>query len=476
MLSGRSQETSVARSGRRGWVRLSGQGIAGLSLFQWLCVQQACGGGVPTGGQKSCVFIFLFGGPSQVDIWDMKPQASLEVRGEFRPIATTAPEIQICEHLPLLAGQMHRACLVRSMRHQMPVHGPACSELYTGRPYPLPPTTDEARREDWPSLTSLVTRFGLEDRGLPAAVVLPWHAQFRGQSRRIAGQTGGRMGDEFNPYLLTASLDAGEFDSGELTLSEGQTSLRLQQRFQLLESLERPRGMVPGGRTGLLADFGRHQDRALAMLSSGQPGRAVDLSAESAETQQRYGRSVFGRSLLAARRLVEAGVPFITVNWYDDSFHDKVSPHWDQHHHIFPTLRDRMLPVFDRAMSAFLEDLGQRDLLKSTLVAATGEFGRTPIVGQFTQNAMTEKSGRDHWPHAFTVLMAGGGVRGGQVYGSTDGQGGQVRDNPVTPADLTATMLQHLGLEPHLEYWDPFQQQAQRLTEGQPIAVERERA
>jgi hypothetical protein len=217
----------------------------------------------------------------------------------------------------------------------------------------------------------------------------------------------------------------------------------------------------------------QHQQTAFAMLESGRIGEAVDLARERPATLERYGKSVFARSLLAARRLVEAGVPLITVNWYDDSFDDKVSPHWDQHNHIFPTLRDRMLPVFDRSMSAFLEDLHDRGLLKTTLVAASGEFGRTPRVGQFTQNAMTESTGRDHWPHAFTVLLAGGGIRGGQVFGATDQHAAQVRDNAVTPADLTATLLEHMGVDPAQQYWDPFQQQKQVLTEGRPIAVER---
>jgi hypothetical protein len=217
----------------------------------------------------------------------------------------------------------------------------------------------------------------------------------------------------------------------------------------------------------------QHQQTAFAMLESGRIGRAVDLTQESPATLQRYGKSVFARSLLAARRLVEAGIPLITVNWYDDSFNDKVSPHWDQHNHIFPTLRDRMLPVFDQSLSAFLEDLHQRGLLPGTLVAAAGEFGRTPRVGQFTQNAMTESTGRDHWPHAFTVLLAGGGIRGGQVFGSTDQHAAHVRDNPVTPADLTATLLQHLQVDTTQQYWDPFQQQKQALSDGQPIPVER---
>ncbi len=419
------------------------------------------------------IFVFLFGGPSQIDLWDMKPAAPLEIRGAFRPIPTSAPEIQICEHLPLLATQMHRACLIRSMHHRMPVHGPACSEIYSGRPYPLPPTTDQARLEDWPSLASMVTRFGSAPQGLPPAIVTPWHSQFFGQPVRIAGQTGGRMGLQFDPFVLNASLETGQFDADELTLPANADSGRLQQRRHLLMALERSgEGSLSGIPVHRYEGF---QETAVALLRDGRLSRAVKLEEETAACQQRYGNTVFGRSLLAARRLVETGVPLIVVNWHDASFNDKVSPHWDQHNHIFPVLRDRMLPVFDQAMSALIEDLGDREMLGSTMVVATGEFGRTPRIGQFTQNAMTEKSGRDHWPHAFTVLTAGGGIAGGQVYGSTDHQAGQVRDNPVSPADLNATMFDHLGLNIEQRYWDSIQATYQPLTEGHVIALERGR-
>lgn len=424
------------------------------------------------GQQRSVVFIFLFGGPSQLEMWDMKPAASVEIRGQFQPISTSAPGVQICEHLPQLAGQMHRVCLVRSMNHRMPVHGPACSELYSGRPYPLPPVTDQARREDWPSLASLMTRAGLPSARLPPAIVLPWHSQFMGQSERIAGQTGGRMGEQFNPFLLRAGLDGGQFDAAELRLSDASAGNRLQRRTQLLQGLQAVSAGSEAGPDAAHLRWQQQHDTAVSLLAGGQLGAAVDLERERPEVLARYGGTVFGRSLLAARRLVEAGVPLITVNWYDDSFHDKVSPHWDQHNHIFASLQDRMLPIFDRAMAAFLGDLGERGLLSTTMVAAAGEFGRTPRIGQFTQNAMTEKSGRDHWPHAFTALLAGGGIRGGQVFGSTDHQGGQVRDNPVSPADLTATLLGHLGVSAEDLWWDSLQGQWQKNSEGRRIALE----
>jgi hypothetical protein len=469
MLSLQIPHRSGCRLHRRELLRIGGLSLPGLSLPHLLTLRSASARQPPSTPAKSCVFIFLFGGPSQLDLWDMKPRAPREIRGEFQPIQTSAPGVEICEHLPLLAGAMHHVCLVRSMHHRMPVHGPACSEIYSGRPYPLPPVTDQARREDWPALSALVTRFGPLRNGLPSAVVLPWYSQFRGQQLPIAGQTGGRMGEQFNPFLLAAGLDNGHFDAQELQPGDPAAVQRLTQRATLLKQLQNSASDSKAVAAQLLE---RHQQTAFALLESGRIGNAIDLEKESPQILKRYGNSVFGRSLLAARRLVQAGVPLVTVNWYDESFNDKVSPHWDQHNHIFPTLKDRMLPVFDKAFSAFLHDLHDHRLLESTLVTAAGEFGRTPRIGQFTQNAMTEANGRDHWPHAFTVLLAGGGVKGGQLFGSTDHHAGQVRDNPVTPADLSATILKHLGVDPALQYWDPFQQQRQTLTEGQPIPVE----
>jgi hypothetical protein len=458
---------------RRELLRIGGLSLLGLNAVQ-LTSRRAEASGDPAvrnrPPQNSCVFIFLFGGPSHIDLWDMKPQAPVEVRGEFRPIATNVPGIQLCEHLPRLAGQMDKVCLVRSMHHKMPVHGPACSEMYTGREYPLPPITDEARPDDWPSLAALATRFGPRHSGLPPAVVVPWQTQFHGQSRRIAGQTGGRMGEQFNPFLMAADLRTAEFDTRGLYLPDGFPAVRLDERRRLLGELETAaaRSLGAGGCVEL---YRQHQATAYGMLADGRIAGAIDVAREPDAVRESYGPTIFGKSLLAARRLVAAGVPLVTVNWYDESLTEKVSPVWDHHNHIFPTLKERMLPVFDRAIAALVDDLDQHGLLATTLVAATGEFGRTPKIGQFTQNNMTEKTGRDHWPHAFTVLLAGGGVRGGQVFGSTDHLGGYVKDDPVTPADLAATILRQLGMDPHQQYWDHVQQRRQTLCEGSPIRV-----
>jgi hypothetical protein len=398
----------------------------------------------------------------------MKPDAPEQIRGEFRPIATSVPGIEICEHLPMLARQAGRFCLVRSMTHHMPVHGPAASEMYSGRPYPGPPITDQAKPDDWPAVSSMVARYGRKDAGWPPSVVLPWYTQFAGQDRPIAGQVGGRMGAVYRPFLVQGDPAAPGFHVSGITLPEGVPPGRAGARRELLRQLEQG-----GGRQLLNGDAGQivreNYDTAFAMLGNARAARAFEMDREPKAVRERYGPHRFAQSLLLARRLVEAGLSLVTVNYDDETRGDKVSPFWDTHNHNFPALKNRLAPRFDRAFSAFLEDLDRRGLLDSTLVVVTGEFGRTPRVGQFVQNAMTEKTGRDHWPHAFTVILAGGGVRGGQVYGATNAIGAHVKDNPVTPADLSATVLHHLGIDPARQYWDEAQQVHRRLSEGTPI-------
>jgi hypothetical protein len=407
------------------------------------------------------VFLFLFGGPSHIDLWDMKPGAPAEVRGEFSPIATKVPGIQVCEHLPRLAQVMDKVCLLRSMTHRMNVHGPACSEIFSGREYFGPPTTDQARREDWPSLSSLAMRYGTSFGGLPPSVVLPWYLQFPGQERRIAGQTGGRMGEQHNAMLLQG--EAGKAEIEGLQLSSDVSLERLQQRRELLHRLD---NQLPPG--DVAKAFDGHAHRAYELLASGASA-VLDSQREPATLRERYGASPVGQSLLLARRLVEAGVELVTVNWQDETKIDGVNTCWDTHQNNFPKLKNLLCPLFDQAIPTFLQDLHERGLLESTLVVAVGEFGRTPKMGQFTQSSNTQRTGRDHWPHAFTALLAGGGVRGGQVYGSTNRDGGYVSDKPVTPADLTATVLHHLGIDFTRRYEDGFQRQLNQLSEGKPV-------
>ena len=469
MLSLLGPITSVRRSlPRRELLRIGGLSLLGLSSAQLerLRAEESAQGG-PKRRANACIFLFLFGGPSQIDLWDMKPQAGPEIRGEFNPVATNVPGIEICEHLPLLGKQMDKICLLRSMSHRMNVHGPACSEIFTGRPYFGPPTTDQATREDWPSLSSLTTRFGKSKEGLPPSVVLPWYLQFTGQARRIAGQTAGRMGENHSAMLVQGDLGRADFELAGLRLPEDVPWERTVHRRDLLSAIQTDQPPKAAFGSGLpMLDENRR--RAWSLLEH-RAGEVLDLKREPQEVRERYGQTTVGQSLLMARRLVEAGVSLVTVNWQDETHIDGVNTCWDTHQENFPKLKNLLCPLFDRAFPALIEDLHQRGLLETTLVVAVGEFGRTPRMGQFEQSSNTRKTGRDHWPHAFTTLLAGGGVRGGQVYGSTNENGGYVKEKPVSPADLSATILHHLGIDPHQIWGDEFQNQPRKLSEGKVI-------
>jgi Protein of unknown function (DUF1501) len=450
---------------RRDWLNIAGISVLGLTVPELTRLRTLTAASAPAARHKgnSCIFLFLFGGPSHIDLWDMKPQAPSEIRGEFTPVPTNVAGIHICEHLPQLAQTMDKLCLLRSMTHRMNVHGPACSQMITGRDYFGPPVTDEALPEDWPSLSAMAMRHGRSPAGLPASVVLPWYLKFQGESRRIAGQTGGRMGDQFNAMLLEA--DAGRFRLGGLALEEDVPWSRLRSRRELLATIE-SRTRPPSAQ--IVDQFVRQSTQAYSLLEN-RVYNILNLDNETVATRERYGATAVGQSLLMARRLVEAGIPLVTVNWQDETKIDDVNTCWDTHQESFAKMKGLLCPIFDHAFPAFINDLAERGLLETTLVVAVGEFGRTPRLGQFTQSANTKPGGRDHWPHAFTAILAGGGVRGGQVYGSTTSNGGYVASQPVSHSDLTATILHHLGIDPTLEYDDGFQRMRQRLCEGERV-------
>lgn len=460
-------ELTERRSTRREVLRAGGLSLCGLSAARLAQLRAATTGPAERRQQNSCIFLFLFGGPSQIDLWDMKPDAPAEIRGEFKPIDTTVPGIQVCEHLPRLAQQMDKFCLMRSMMHHMNVHGPACSELFSGRPYFGAPTTDQATEQDWPSMSAMMSRFATAQGPLPSSVVLPWYLQFPGQERRIAGQTGGRMGEQYNALLVQGDAERHDFRIDGMHVHKSVPLDRIQQRRELLghlQTLAGPRELTAGA----IDEHSRFRDQAYSMLQ-GRAGELLDLGRESTQMRENYGMTMVGQSLLMARRLVEAGVSLVTVNWEDETKIDGVNTCWDTHQNNFPKLKNLLCPIFDQAFPAFLEDLDQRGLLETTMVVAVGEFGRTPHMGQFSQSGNTQKSGRDHWPSAFTALVAGGGVRGGQVYGSTNPHGALVTDRPVSPADLSATILHHLGVDHTQVYAGELQELNYPLSDGRPV-------
>ena len=276
------------------------------------------------------------------------------------------------------------------------------------------------------------------------------------------------MGEVHNPFLVQGDPSSSDFQVPGIALPEDVTRERLMMRRDLLRAVD---SLLPAEMTAEhhVRLFRSQGDTVFSMLGDARLKRAFELHSEPTTMRDRYGHTKFGQSLLLARRLVESGVSLVTVNWDDGTQLDKVSPFWDTHNDNFPSLKQRLAPQFDRGYAALVDDLHQRGLLDSTLIVVAGEFGRTPRIGQVVQNGMTERTGRDHWPHAFTVLLSGGGVRGGQAYGETNHIGAFVKDRPVSPADLSATILSHLGVNPNSTYWDAFQQMNRQLSEGQAI-------
>lgn len=459
----------VSRIQRRELLRIGGLSLLGLSAAELsrLRAHASDKRSAEARRQNACVFLFLFGGPSHIDLWDMKPEAPREIRGEFKPVATCVPGIGLCEHLPRLATVTDKICLLRSMTHRMNVHGPACSEIFTGREYSGPPTTDQASREDWPSLSAMTTRYGDTLTGLPPAVVLPWYLQFPGQPKRIAGQTGGRMGEQHNAFLVEGDFARADFQIEGLQLTRDVPWPRIARRRELLRTLGS--SAVPdAGPASTEAALERNRHTVYSLLET-ETSEALELAREPAAMRELYGQTTVGQSLLMARRLIEAGVSLVTVNWQDETKIDGANTCWDTHQDNFPKLKNLLCPIFDCAFTAFVSDLDERGLLESTLVVAVGEFGRTPKIGQFTQSSNTRATGRDHWPHAFTALLAGGGVQGGRAFGQTTRNGGYVADKPVTPADLSATILHHLGVDFDIRYVDDFQHRRHRLSDGRVV-------
>src|SRR5687768_1587922 len=436
---------TMARIERRALLRARTLSLLGLGLDQvvasrspLLATETGSGSGASFGKAKACILLFMWGGPAHQDTWDMKPDAPPEVRGEFKPIATNVPGLSICEHLPLMASRCDKLAIVRSMTHTNADHTPSTHFLLTGQP----PPPGGQRRDQWPSLGSVVSKL---DRG---AGPLPPYVSFRPKLENDVprfveesqGQFGGWLGPVYDPLTIDADPSKPEYRIGELTLQEGLTKARLDERRSLRQGLDGAGVALP------FAAQDANLQKAYDLLTAAAEQRsAFDLAQEPAKVRERYGLNPHGQSVLQARRLVERGVPLVTVFWPNDGIKN-VSVYWDTHSRNFIDLKERLMPVADQAFSALLDDLGERGMLDETLVLWTGEFGRTPRVGQVNSDAGAGADGRDHWPGCFTSVLAGGGIRGGQVYGRSDRHAAWPADKPVAPRDLVATIYQLLGV------------------------------
>jgi hypothetical protein len=407
---------------------------------------------------RGVILAFCPGGPSHLETLDPKPEAPAEIRGSFGTIATALPGVRFSEHLPQLARRLDRMTLVRSMNTTSPVHELAVHRLFGGVTETPANTGVAASRRDRPHLGALLAASGPSPPGLPSAVVLPTRLTFEGAV--FPGQNAGFLGARHDPWHLVGDPTVRGFGPANLTLPEGLDLSRLRQRNTLLALVDAQRRDLDQQAACCILD--EHRRKAISLLTSSACRNGFDLEREEPRLRDRYGRTLMGQGLLLGRRLIEAGVPLVQVNLGDSNV-------WDTHTDNFTRLKNILLPPFDRAVSALIDDLTERGLMDEVLVVVTGEFGRTPRIGMpIKGGAGATPTGRDHWPGVFSLIAFGAGVSRGQVLGASDRQAAHPASASYTPADLAANILLALGVKPDAEIHDMFGQPF-RVNSGTPI-------
>ncbi len=424
--------TCQTRTSRRAFLQLGTLGAMGLSLADLLALR-AASAPAQAAPAKAVIVLWLWGGPSHLDTFDLKPDAPAEYRGPFEPIATNVPGLNVCELLPGLARRADKYAILRGLHHQSNDHGVAGTIALTGS---IAGAVDlggqSARGALQPSTGAIVGRLHRGRTPLPPYVILG--SQLHQGLKRVVGEGGGLLGSRFDPFRLDYEPGVG-LKLPDVELPEGVTADRLAARWDLRDLIQPPTDR--DDRQALALD--RHYSLAHDLIAARSNLAALDVAREPAAVREAYGPHRFGQCCLIARRLVEAGLPFVQVNWstHVECPEDAGDGGWDMHDRYFQIMQDRHGWMLDRALSALLDDLDDRGLLDSTLVLALGEFGRTPKIN--------DKAGRDHWNNCYSGLIAGGGVRGGRVVGASDRKGEHPADRPATPADLGATVLNRLG-------------------------------
>ena len=425
------------RLSRRRLLTAGSAGALGLTLpglLQGEARARALGGKATA---KSIILLYQWGGPSHLETFDMKPDGPAHSRGEFKPIPSSLDGLQVSELLPRFAQVMDRVTLVRSVTHTFKNHNPPGYYGLTGH---APPSDDQRLRDSpdlFPHYGSVIDHLAPAPKQIPTFVAMP--AVIRDGSV-VPGQHGSFLGKKHDPLLILQDPNAADFRLPELSLPEGISPERLQDRRALLEALDGQTGLVE--RLSAARGIDEYHERAFAMLSSPQVKKAFDLSQEPAKTRDEYGRTSFGQGCLLARRLVEIGVRIVTV-YYCRPGGGFI---WDTHKDNFKELKATLLPTTDQSVPALLKDLETRGLLDETLVVWMGEFGRTPKINK--------DAGRDHWPNCYSLVMAGGGMKRGFVYGASDEAGAYPVENPVKPDHIAGTMYHALGISPHTEVRD----------------------
>ncbi len=430
---------ATPRLTRRRLLQVGGLGLAGLGLPKLLQAQHVRTADDPPPRADACIILYLNGGPSHLDMWDMKPHAPDGIRGEFAPIDSSLPGVQVCEHLPRMALHMHRGTLVRSMHHSVNnSHAAAVYVALTG--HDRGEQGGGTKPSDNPSLGSVMQLLRPPTAAVVPHVTLPYITKEGAGGPPQPGFFGGFLGAAYDPLFVLRDPNAADFGVPELTLLADVSAQRLAYRRELFSGLdaELARG---DGATGVDA-MDSFQQRALGLLTSVECQRAFRISDEPPTTRERYGRNIYGQSVLLARRLIEAGTRLVTVSWAPDA-----NATWDTHGNNFRGLRQTLLPQLDAAYSSLIDDLEERGMLDRTLVAVMGDFGRTPKIN-------ANNAGRDHWNFCYSLMLVGGGIRAGQVIGASDKIGAFPAAQPLTPGDIVATMYHLLGVRPERELYD----------------------
>jgi hypothetical protein len=456
---------------RREFLTVGGLSLVGLSLPKVLGLQARAGestrGENGFGKARSIILIYLQGSPSHIDLWDPKPDAPVEIRGEFKPIATTVPGVRLGEVLPLLAGQAGKFALIRSVGVKprgLANHGAAIYMFMTAHdPTNFSPTglAVPPSPEDLPSIGSVAVAYRPAPAGALGYVAV-CNAIKEGAVTGV-GQGAGLLGGTYHPFQMYEDLTK-PLSVDTLSLPPDVTLGRMRARVDMRSALAARTELGP-------AAFDTYYGKAVSLLESRGTRRAFRLDEEPPPLRDRYGLTRFGQGCLLARRLIEAGSRFVQVNWPTGSDVEPVAGpdgSWDTHRNNFPMLRDHRCPVFDRAVAALLDDLAARGLLGETLVLAIGEFGRSPKIGAPTTENVGP-GGRDHWPACYTCLIAGGGVRGGQVYGESDRYGAYPKTGAVHPYDVVATLYHALGIDLATQYRDKLDRPRNLVEHGGPI-------
>jgi uncharacterized protein (DUF1501 family) len=438
---------------RRAALQLGTAGLASVSAFWNNAFAAAASENSRHKTARSVILIFNCGAPSHIDLWDPKPDAPDNVRGVYKPIATKVPGIHVSELLPRMAERADKLAIVRTLHHEHGAHNAGMYWSIVGRPYKKDDTLINPSRSDYPSIGTLVGWLAQRDNHAAAAppyVITP-HPHCDSFQYITPGQFGGFLGAKYDPLVVKGDPNAADFRVRDLQIADGLSQERLHTRNQLLGRLDHDRR---ARLSELAADYDVNRAKALSLVASGDASGAFDLSKEPDAVRERYGRHTWGQSHLLARRLVEAGTKFVTTV-------NGPSIIWDTHVDNFNALKKRLVPPMEQAYSALLDDLAERGLLDTTLVVWLGDFGRTPIING--------NAGRDHWPQCYSAVLAGGGIRGGQVVGESDAKGAVPRSRAVAPADLHATMLRALGYDPHATTYQTPDGRPTPLSEGNVI-------